>query len=198
MNDKDQRLIWENYISRHAIGEDEIDYENMSAEQLKDLSHEDTKKGLDKLGQLDHYLQQADFMSGDEKRRRDKIRGIMKLLRDIIDPSPPAPTDDELAQQQSDRGTQRQQAMQVRRMIVPTKQKFNSDGTFESIVAENPNISKYEGTGFMSNDSVIPAPLQRLIVQHYLENGNKLPDADVINRMINALVSRNELTQKEN
>lgn len=192
MNDKDQRLIWENYISRHAIGEDDIDYENMSVEQLKGMSREKAEEGLKKLAQVDHYLQQADFMSGDERRRRDRVRSIMKILRDVIDPPPPAPTDNEL----EDRAAQRQQQMQVRRMIVPTKQEFNRRGTFEKIASKYPSIGRYEGTGFMSNDGVIPAPLQRLIVQHYLENGEELPDEDAINRMINALVHRNELAQK--
>ena len=194
--ENDRPSGWENE------GYEELDYEKMPFDELKQLSPEEAKAAIGKLNQIDIAIQKStDRMFNDrETARRNNISGRIKTLQDIITPPPPPETPEEKEARIAKKKSDMESAMQRRRMLQPTKKEFRQNGTFEKIAEQVPGWvkeqSRYQFMGNEQGDGGLPANLQRMIVMDYLEEG-ELPGMDVINQMIDYLVSRNELSKPQ-
>lgn len=197
MKDKDTHLIWESYNDRRSgDGYEELNFEKIPHDELKQLNADEAKMALSQLGELDVAIQKSTDRAFDDdtRRRRDDIHGRMKTLRDIINPPPPPPTDQEREERAQARQADRDKHENARRNLRGLKQQWSQDGTWEQISKLIPSVSSTTMFGPMSTrgDGGIPANLQRYIAMAYLLDGS-MPSKEELNTIVRNAIDRNEI-----
>ena len=203
MNDDDSKLIWENYEDnlqfRDRRGDDgeELDFEKIPTDELKQLSPDEAKHAIGDLNKIDIAIQKSTdrSFSSEENSRRSNIHGRIKLLKDIISPPPPEPTPEQREARRAEKKKYLDKFMNARRQLQGLKQQWAQDDTWVKIGKLIPDVKS--GSMFGSAGlgvGGVPPELQRYIGMSYLMSG-EMPERDELMDMVKDALATREIVE---
>ena len=167
-------------------GYEELDYESIPVDELKQLSPEEAKKAIEKLSHADFVYQQHNFAFTDPEQRAkiDNVRGRLDVLRDV------AKTPEQKEQDRVDAEAKAKADAEAKAKMYPhtdgrrpsmgevqaKKKEFRSDGTFEQLGARlspdsDARASKSSFAARSDGDGDLLGSVQSQVVMHWFRTG---------------------------